>query len=94
MCTLNFITVRMMFCQIVLLNTVKCLIIMHCGVLCYPVLSSWDKKIVVFSKKGPIFLKKGVKNRSKKSKSGRIFKLFFNSVWPFAQAKNTVQTAQ
>ena len=38
MCTLNFIRVRMMFCQIVLLNTVKCLIIMHCGILFYPAL--------------------------------------------------------
>lgn len=51
-----------MFCRMVLLNTVKCLIIMHCGILCYPMLSSRDKKdLSFFSKKGPIFLKKGVK---------------------------------
>lgn len=48
--------------RMVLLNTVKCLIIMDCGILCYPMLSSRDKKdLSFFSKKGPIFLKKGVK---------------------------------
>jgi hypothetical protein len=51
-------------------------------------LSSRDKKdLSFFSKKGPIFLKKGVKKGAKKSKSGRIFKLFSIQFGPLRKPK-------
>ena len=56
------------FCRIVLLNTVKCLIIMHCGVLFYPVLYSRGVKKLLYFKKSLISFKKGVKKGAKKSK--------------------------
>ena len=52
----------------VLLNTVKCLIIRHCGIMFYPVLYSWGKNVVI-KIKGLIIFEKGVKKEQKRDKN-------------------------